>query len=159
MGLNLANEKTTTQMLDYVAEKLMEKYNIKFRGYSFYADSVPTVPRYVMLVDCESDLPTVKCAELEKDIDTFFRESNEKYEKYRRWGMISEPLLLQLEDHSYDAYKESLKAQGRVLNQVKPVIVINTPERKEFFFSRLMPDSKKAWEAPTQKAEETSESK
>ena len=111
-----------------------------------------------MLVDCESDLPTVKRAELEKDIDTFFRESNEKYEKYRRWGMISEPLLLQLEDHSYDAYKDSLKAQGRVLNQVKPVIVINTPERKEFFFGRLMPDSKKAWEAPTKKTEATAES-
>lgn len=159
MGLNLANEKTTTQMLDYVAEKLMDKYGVKFRGYSFYADSVPTVPRYVMMVDCESDLPTVKRSELEQDIDTFFRESNEKYEKYRRWGMISEPLLLQLEDHSYDAYKDSLKAQGRVLNQVKPVIVINTPERKEFFFGRLMPDSKKAWEAPTKKVETAAEEK
>lgn len=143
MGLNLANEKTTTQMLDWVAEKLEEKYNISFRGHSFYANTEPSVPNYVMLVDVDSDIPVSRRDEFEADIDEFFRQSNEKYEKYRRWGMISKPVVYQLEDKSYDAYKDMLRSQGRVLNQVKPVIVINTPERKEFFFGKIKAESLK----------------
>jgi hypothetical protein len=70
-------------------------------------------------------------------VDEAFRECNEKYDKYRRWGMLREPKVYQLETGSYAAYKSSLVAQGRVLNQIKPVVVINTPERKEFFFARI----------------------
>ena len=38
---------------------------------------------------------------------------------------------------SYDNYKKSLEANGRVLNQIKPITVINTPEREDFFFAQL----------------------
>lgn len=137
MGLNAANEKTTTQMLDFVAQKLEEEFSIDFKGYSFYADTDGEVPRYVMLCDTPSDIPTSKKEEFEAALDKYFRECNEKYDKYRRWGMLAEPVVYQLEDGTYDAYKASLVAQGRVLNQIKPVIVINTPERKEFFFARV----------------------
>ena len=138
MGLNIANEKTTTQMLDWVAEQLQKKYEIEFKGHSFYSDTDSKPPRYVMLVETDSDIPTARKDEFRADIDTFFRQSNGKYDKYRSWGMIGEPDVVQLQKGSYDAYKASLVAQGRVLNQIKPVIVINTPERKEFFFSRAM---------------------
>ena len=141
MGLNLANEKTTTQMLDWVAEKLEEKFGISFRGHSFYADSDPVVPRYIMLVDTDSDIPVAKREEFEAAIDELFRECNEKYEKYRKWGMLSDPVVYQLEKGAYDDYKAMLQSQGRVLNQVKPVIVINTPERKEFFFGKIKAES------------------
>ena len=137
MGLNLANEKTTTQMLDWVAEQLQNKYGIEFKGHSFYSDTDSKPPRYAMLVEVDSDIPTERKAEFEADIDQFFRESNGKYDKYRHWGMIGDPVVYQLEKGAYDAYKASLVAQGRVLNQIKPVIVINTPERKEFFFGKV----------------------
>ncbi|MBQ6862970.1 MAG: GH3 auxin-responsive promoter family protein [Clostridia bacterium] len=137
MGLNIANEKTTTQMLDWVAEQLQKKYNINFKGHSFYSDTDSKPPCYAMLVETDSDIPTTRKAEFEADIDQFFRESNGKYDKYRHWGMIGDPVVYQLEKGTYDAYKASLVAQGRVLNQIKPVIVINTPERKEFFFGKV----------------------
>ncbi|MBE6813381.1 MAG: GH3 auxin-responsive promoter family protein [Ruminococcaceae bacterium] len=137
MGLNLANEKTTTQMLDWVAEQLQKKYDINFKGHSFYSDTDSKPPCYAMFVETDSDIPTTRKAEFEADIDQFFRESNGKYDKYRHWGMIGDPVVYQLEKGAYDAYKASLVAQGRVLNQIKPVIVINTPERKEFFFGKV----------------------
>jgi len=139
MGLNVTNEKTTTQMLDYVANCIQKEYDISFRGYSYYGDNdeAGELPRYVFLCDTPSDIPVSKKDELEDFVDKCFRECNEKYDKYRRWGMLRLPLVLQLEDGSYDAYKASLVAQGRVLNQIKPVTVINTPERKEFFFSKI----------------------
>lgn len=138
MGLNAANEKTTTQMLDFVAENLEREFGIDFKGYSFYADTDGEVPRYVMLCDTSSELPLTDKENFEAAMDRLFRECNEKYDKYRRWGMLREPVVYKLENGSYDAYKASLVAQGRVLNQIKPVVVINTPERKEFFFSRII---------------------
>ena len=138
MGLNIANEKTTTQMLDWVAEQLQKKYNLNFKGHSFYSDTDSNPPRYLMLVETDSDIPTVKAEEFTAAMDDFFRASNGKYDKYRSWGMIGSPAVLQLEKGTYDAYKASLVAQGRVLNQIKPVIVINTPERKEFFFGKVL---------------------
>ena len=139
MGLNVANEKTTTQMLDFVANKVQQEYGISFNGYSFYGDTdeAGALPRYAFLCDTASLAPTEKNEELVQFVDKTFRECNEKYDKYRRWGMLREPVVYQLETGSYAAYKASLVAQGRVLNQIKPVVVINTPERKEFFFSRI----------------------
>ncbi len=139
MGLNVTNEKTTTQMLDFVANKIQKEFGISFNGYSFYGDNDESgvLPRYAFLCDTASDIPTVKKAELERFIDESFRECNEKYDKYRRWGMLREPIVYQLETGSYAAYKSYLVSQGRVLNQIKPVVVINTPERKEFFFTKI----------------------
>ena len=137
MGLNIANEKTTTQMLDWVADQLQKKYNLTFKGHSFYSDTDSKPPRYVMLVEVDSDIPTAQNEQFAADMDEFFRKSNGKYDKYRSWGMIGAPAVMQLEKGTYDAYKASLVAQGRVLNQIKPVIVINTPERKEFFFGKV----------------------
>ena len=65
------------------------------------------------------------------------KEANEKYEKYVRWGMITTPRVYQLENGTIAAYKHGLVEQGRALNQIKPVTVINTPEKKEFFFSHI----------------------
>ena len=70
-------------------------------------------------------------------LDEELKEVNEKYYKYRRWGMLSEPEILVLKEKTYWDYRESLRNRGIVLNQIKPVTVINSEERKEFFFSHV----------------------
>lgn len=139
MGLNVVNEKTTTQMLDFVADELQREFDISLSGYSFYGDTdeAGALPRYALLFDTNTSVDKEKLSEMEKFVDKTFRECNEKYDKYRRWGMLREPVLYQLKNGAYDEYKASLVAEGRVLNQIKPVVVINTAERKEFFFSRI----------------------
>ena len=137
MGLNLANEKTTTQMLDWVAENMQKQYGVKFHGYSFYSETNVGMPHYVMVAEPETPLTDEQRAALSKAVDDLFRECNEKYEKYRRWNMIGDSVFFELESGAYAAYRELLLSQGRVLNQIKPVTVLNTPERKEFFYSKI----------------------
>ena len=55
--------------------------------------------------------------------------------------MINRPEVLFLKEKTYHDYSESLKAKGVVLNQIKPVTVINTPEREEFFFSHVITET------------------
>ena len=137
LAMNIANEKTTTQMVDWAAAKAQEQVGVKFKGYSFYPDHDNDPVRYMLLAEPEEKMSEEKIAEFEKALDHWLNESNEKYFKYRRWGMLAEPKLAILKDNTYEDYRDYLKKQGKVLNQIKPVTVINTPEREEFFLSHI----------------------
>ena len=66
---------------------------------------------------------------------------NEKYYKYRRWGMLGKPEVLFLKENAYLDYNKFLTDKGVVLNQIKPVTVINNEEREQFFFSHVATDA------------------
>ncbi len=137
LAMNIANEKTTTQMVDWAAAKVQEELGITFKGYSFYDDTASEPVRYMLLAEPEGDISKDRIPEIEKSLDNWLNESNEKYFKYRRWGMIGEPKVVFLKKDTYQDYRDMLKKQGKVLNQIKPVTVINTDERKEFFFAHI----------------------
>ncbi len=137
LAMNIANEKTTTQMVDWATEKLAEKFGMSFKGYSYYGDTDSDPVRYMLLIEPESEISDDVLSQMQVALDEFLNESNEKYFKYRRWGMLGEPKICLLKKNTYNDYREMLKKQGKVLNQVKPVTVINTDERKEFFFSHI----------------------
>ncbi len=137
LAMNIANEKTTTQMVDWAALETQKKAGINFKGYSFYADKSVDPVRYMLLAEPEEDIPAERIPEIEAILDEFLNESNEKYFKYRRWGMLAAPKLSILKKNTYADYRDYLKKQGKVLNQIKPVTVVNTPEREEFFLSHI----------------------
>ena len=137
LAMNIANEKTTTQMVDWAAAKVQEEMGITLKGYSFYDDKESDPVRYVMFAEPEGEIDKAKLPEISACLDKWLSESNEKYFKYRRWGMLGEAKVTLLKKDTYADYREMLKKQGRVLNQIKPVTVINTEERKEFFFAHI----------------------
>jgi hypothetical protein len=137
LAMNIANEKTTTQMVDWAAAETQKQAGISFKGYSFYADTSVDPVRYMLLAEPEADIPAERIPEIEAILDEYLSESNEKYFKYRRWGMLAAPKFNVLKKDTYADYREHLKKQGKILNQVKPVTVINTPEREEFFLSHI----------------------
>ena len=137
LAMNIANEKTTTQMVDWAAGEVQKKLGISFKGYSFYGDTDSAVVRYMLLAEPDGEISKDMIPQIEKELDELLNESNEKYYKYRRWNMIDAPKVCLLKKDTYADYREYLKKQGKVLNQIKPVTVINTDERKEFFFSHI----------------------
>ena len=52
--------------------------------------------------------------------------------------------ILILKEGTYTDYQDYLRNKGVVLNQIKPVTVINTPERKDFFFSHVVTEDSSA---------------
>ena len=85
-------------------------------------------------------------------LDGYFKQYNDKYET-RRMTMIGAPEVVFLEEGSYAAYTESLLQSGKVLNQIKPVTVLNTPQRRDFFLSRVVTPSSAVdkWRAEREK--------
>ena len=137
LSMNLANEKTTTQMVDWAAEETAKEMGDEFIGHSFSYDYSTTPPRYCMLAEVNHEVSEEDRQKYIDILDEKLKGVNEKYFKYRRWGMINRPEVLFLKKGTYDDYKESLRQKGVVLNQIKPVTVINTDERREFFFSHI----------------------
>lgn len=138
LSMNVANEKTTTAMVDYAAKKMFERTESDFVGYSFYPDFSSNPPRYCLFTEIKGDVTEEKRQQMIDVLDEELKDVNEKYYKYRRWGMLNRPEILILKPNAYWDYRESLRAQGVVLNQIKPVTVINTKPREEFFFSHVL---------------------
>lgn len=138
LSMNVANEKTTTAMVDFAAKRTFERTGCEFVGYSFYPDFSSNPPRYCMLAEIKGDVSEEKRQEMIAVLDEEMKEVNEKYFKYRRWGMLNDPEVLILNPGTYWDYRENLRAQGVHLNQIKPVTVINSKPREEFFFSHVL---------------------
>ncbi len=139
LSMNVANEKTTVDMIDAAVENCMKENDFDYAGFSFYPDFSTKPPRYTMLVELTKGEPNEETREkLIKSLDHQLDEINEKYYKYRRWGMLNTPEVLFLEEKSYVAYTEFLASKGVILNQVKPVTVINNEERRDFFFGKVI---------------------
>ncbi len=137
LGMNIANEKTSTQMIDWAAKEIAEGMEVGFEGHSFYADYSTNPPHYVMLAELLQPCSEQDNAKYEQLLDDKMKDCNEKYFKYRRWGMIGDPEVRFLKPNTYNDYKEMLRSRGVVLNQIKPITVINSDEREEFFFSHI----------------------
>ncbi len=141
LGMNLANEKTTTEMVDLAAKQTAEEMGNEFVGHSLYADYSTNPPRYCMLAEAINSVSEDDRQKYIDILDEKFKQFNEKYYKYRRWGMINRPEVLFLKSKTYRDYGEYLKSKGKVLNQIKPVTIINSEEKCEFFFSHVETDT------------------
>ncbi len=136
--MNVANEKTTVDMVNAAINNCSKEMNVEFNGFSFYPDFTTKPPRYTLLIE-------LKDGALDEDgrqkfietMDHQFDEINEKYYKYRRWGMLNRPEVLFLKPKTYVDYNKFLADKGVVLNQIKPVTVINNEEREKFFFEHV----------------------
>ncbi len=137
LDMNVANEKTTTQMCDFVAKNIAKKSGKEYTQFSYYPDFSTKPPRYCLLVEPKEAVSEEERQQMIEIMDEEFCEVNEKYFKYRRWGMLNRPEILILKPKTYWDYREMLRAKGVVLNQIKPVTVINSKERKDFFFSHV----------------------
>lgn len=141
LSMNIANEKTTTQMVDFAAVETAKAVGAEFKGFSFYGDYSTNPPRYCMLAEADKAFTEEERQACIDILDEQLKGVNEKYYKYRRWGMLNRPEVLFLKEKTYWDYREMLRSKGVVLNQIKPVTVINSKEREQFFFSHVITET------------------
>ncbi len=142
LSMNVSNEKTTTDMVIAAASNTAKNLGLEFTGFSFYPDYSTKPPRYTMLAEVKGGVPDEETRQKAiAELDSQFDGINEKYYKYRRWGMLNTPEVLFLKEHTYTDYNKYLADKGIVLNQIKPVTVINNEEREKFFFSHVETES------------------
>jgi len=136
--MNVANEKTTVDMVNAAIHNTTKEMGVEFNGFSFYPDFSTKPPRYTLLIELKDGaLDEEGRQKFIETMDHQFDEINEKYYKYRRWGMLNRPEVLFLKEKTYSDYNKFLADKGVVLNQIKPVTVINNEEREKYFFEHV----------------------
>ena len=73
------------------------------------------------------------CDRWDIDINKRFRMADNLIKS----GALGHPEVLFLKKGTYDDYREVLRKRGANLNQVKPIKVIDTDEKRDFFFAHV----------------------
>ncbi len=134
---NISGEKMTQMAFDYIADKMCERLDELFIGYSIYADHSTSPGHYVMLIETANEVDISRQAEYAELFEEIFSE-NPSAECVFRNGSLGHCEVKFLRKGTYDDYRQLLKNRGANLNQVKPIKFIDNQERKDFFFSHII---------------------
>ncbi|MCQ2462964.1 MAG: GH3 auxin-responsive promoter family protein [Clostridia bacterium] len=141
--LNIAGEKTTQKMVDHCAIETAKQFGFELAGYSVYADLSTTPGHYVLFIEPKTDVDIAKADEMAKVFDDFLDKANLFISDAKGTGTLGDTEVKILKSGTYEQYRQSLKANGANLNQVKPVRVLNSPEKLAFFSERVLEEEMK----------------
>lgn len=135
--LNITGEKTTQQMLDWAVEKACNEIGMPYDRFCFegVVEDART-PYYKILFEAPLADAQMR-AKIGAVLDGCLRQSNLYIDVRRREDVLAAPQVHFLAPGTFDAYTQSLREKGVNINQVKPVTILNTAERKEFFLQRI----------------------
>ncbi len=135
--LNITGEKTTQQMLDWAVERACKEVGLSYSRFCVRGVMQQgTAPYYDVLIEplneTNADLSALALA-----LDDALRQSNLYIDVRRREDVLAPTQVHLLHKGTFDAYTDSLRQQGVNVNQVKPVTILNTDERLEFFLAHI----------------------
>ncbi len=135
---NISGEKVSSLAFDEIVANLSEYTGDSYAGYSIYADRTTSPGKHVLLLESENEIPEEKKTTYSEEFERFLYQGNVSVEPLVKSGALGKPQVKFLKKGTYEAYREILKSKGINLNQVKPVKVIDTKEKEDFFLSRIV---------------------
>ena len=135
---NISGEKINQLAFDEIVGNFSEEMKELFVGYSIYPDRTTSPGHYVLFIETKNQ----HSKEEEKLYSEKFEEAlckgNVSVGPLIKSGALGHCEVRFLKPGTYDDYRQMLKENGANLNQIKPVKVINSEERKDFFFSHVI---------------------
>ncbi len=135
---NISGEKINQMALDEVVENFSEKTGDLLVGYSIYADRSTSPGHYVLLIEPTEKIEKSKEKEYAEIFEKALCDGNVSVAPLIAGGALGHCELKLLKEGTYDEYRQKLKENGANLNQIKPIKVIDTEEKKDFFFSHII---------------------
>ena len=134
---NISGEKVSSLAFDEIVANLSEMMDDLYIGYSIYPDRTTSPGHYVLFVETAEPVSDEKKAQYSEAFEKMLCKGNVSVEPLIKSGALGHCEVKFLKHGTYDAYREVLRARGANLNQVKPLKVIDTDEKKDFFFSHI----------------------
>lgn len=137
--VNLAGEKMDQETLSHAVRDFAAAYGMEIENFCVYPDTDKIPAEYVLLLESpqagHADMPGLEAAET---IDRLLRKHNIDYDDCRRLKEIGPSSVYFLKNGTTKLHMEYLRKRGMDVSQYKPVRVIDTPEKKEFFFGNIL---------------------
>lgn len=135
--VNLAAEKTTEEHLSHAVQALSKAIGCQIDDYCLYIDYDVDPARYVLLIEPDRPLPVEKLREYAVIFEEKLRKANVEYQVCRDDRSIGHPLVLIQQQQTHALWREFKIYKGASPNQVKPVRILDTPQKERFFFGML----------------------
>ena len=132
--VSLAGEKTNEETLRWAIDEFSRECGLYVTDYSVFADTETHPGHYVLLIEPEriiSDQEIPRCRDV---LEGKLMQANPAYGEHVRKGDIGPMELVFLQQQTYQLYRDLLGWRGYNANQIKPVRVIDTPQKEKFFF-------------------------
>ncbi len=134
---NISGEKVSSLAFDEMVANLSEATGDLYIGYSIYADRSTSPGHYKLFLELSEDISDEKKATYNAEFEKYLCKGNVSVEPLIKSGALGHPEVKFLKKGTYDDYREMLRQHGANLNQVKPLKVIDTDEKRDFFFSHI----------------------
>ncbi len=135
---NISGEKVSSLAFDEIVANLSEYTGDSYAGYSIYADRTTSPGKHVLIVELTDEISEEKKSLYNENFEKFLYKGNVSVEPLVKSGALGKPQVKFLKKGTHEEYRELLKIRGINLNQVKPVKVIDTKEKEDFFLSRIV---------------------
>lgn len=135
---NISGEKISQMAFDEIVNNLSEYMDDTYIGYSIYPDRTTSPGHYVLLLETAAPVSEEKKMRYNEAFEKMLCRGNVSVEPLIKSGALGHCEVKFLRHGTYDDYRELLRARGANLNQVKPIKVIDTDIKKEFFFSHII---------------------
>lgn len=132
---NISGEKINQLAFDEIVGNFSDKMEEMFVGYSIYPDRDTSPGHYILLVEGTKEHTKEEEAVYAEEFEKCLCAGNVSVGPLIKSGALGHCEFKFLRHGTYDEYREMLRMNGANLNQIKPIKVINSEERKEFFFN------------------------
>ena len=140
---NVAAEKTTEEHIDEAVRRLGKALNCEFPEYAVYLDTKSEVSRYVLLLEPETPIPVDSEGKYGEILQKILCDVNPEYPFFVERGTIGTPLVLIQQPQTHRLWREMKLWKGASANQVKPVKLLDIPQKQQFFFELLEENQEK----------------
>ena len=134
---NISGEKVSSMAFDEIVANMSEESGDLYIGYSIYADRTTSPGHYKLFIELAEDISDEKKATYNALFEEKLCKGNVSVEPLIKSGALGHPEVCFLKKGTYDDYREVLRKRGANLNQVKPIKVIDTDEKRDFFFNHV----------------------
>ena len=134
---NISGEKVSSLAFDEIVANLSEEMNDMYIGYSIYPDRSTSPGHYVLFLEAADPVSDEKKSKYAEKFEQMLCKGNVSVEPLIKSGALGHCEVKFLKNGTYDDYREVLRSRGANLNQVKPLKVIDTDEKRDFFFAHV----------------------
>ncbi|MEG0217644.1 MAG: GH3 auxin-responsive promoter family protein, partial [Raoultibacter sp.] len=134
--VNMKGEKTSEMVLRGAADRVAERCGFELVDFSVYPDLDAQPPRYEFLYELyHPDFESLDSAEIARVTDEELRAGNIDMEDMTEDGTFAPASVRILHEQTYQLWRDMRVVHGASPNQIKPVHIIDTDQKKKFFYA------------------------
>lgn len=137
--INIAGEKMDLEKVARAVKEFSDTCHMEFGHFCVYPDTDAIPARYIVLLEApQAEKPDLSEEEATSMMDALLGKHNMDYKDCRNLKEIGDLAVHFLKNGTSERYKEHLQQQGIEVGQYKPVRIIDTEEKKKFFFGEIL---------------------